>query len=365
MNKHRTNPSPGSGSQGGAVGPSLSRRKKLLFALLPVVALLLFAELAIRAVRAPFHLGSFRSLRVDLIKRGYPAVPDGRLGYVPAPNFASADNHWGTRVSIDANGFRRNGEGPPPPGEGLIVAVGDSFTFGDQVDDDASWPAQLEHAIGRPVVNAGVFGYSFTQVILRAELLLEQLPVHTLVVSFISGDLERCEYSKRYTPVPWFDLEQGRLVLRNSPVVDTSRAEEVEQRWIKDALGCSALLDGILAHACRQWWIEDEKHVQVPHLVGMGPAIGSLLVQRIGAAARAHGVRLLLVLQGAEATAGASAVLATARASGIATLDLVDEFLAAERVDPTLRQRWFDGHMTREGNGWVAQRIAETLRGGG
>ncbi len=358
-------PPPSTPSRGPARRAPLSRRKKLLFALLPVAALLLVAELAIRLARAPLHFGSFRSLRVDLMKRGYPAVADPLLGYVPTPGFASTDNHWGTRVSIDADGFRRNGDGAPPKGDGLIVAVGDSFTFGDQVDDDASWPAQLERLLDRPVANAGVFGYSLTQAVLRAELLLERRPVHTLVVSFIAGDLERCEYSKRYTPVPWFDLEGDGLVLRNSPVADTSAPDEVGQRWIKDLLGCSALLDGILAHACRQWWIEDQKQVPVPHLVGKGPEIGKRLVRRIAERARARGVRLLLVLQGAEANASASDVLAAGRAIGVETLDLVAEFLAAERDDPGLRRRWFDGHMTREGNGWVAQRIAAALRAGG
>src|SRR5262245_43044390 len=93
----------------------LTRRKKLLFAFLPLL-LLLGGELIARLVRGPLHFGSFRAMRVDQMQRGYPATPDPTLGYAPKPGFAEASNHWGTRVSIDEAGLRRNGAGAPPAG---------------------------------------------------------------------------------------------------------------------------------------------------------------------------------------------------------------------------------------------------------
>ncbi len=340
-----------------------SRTRRLLFALVPVTALLLGLEVVTRMFRETFYFGSYRDLRVDLMRRGYPAQPDARLGYVPKAGFAGGDNHWGTKVSIDQDGFRRNGDAPPPVGERCILAVGDSFTFGDQVDDDASWPAQLERQLGRPVKNGGVFGYSFAQTILRAEDLVARFPIDTLVVSLIYGDLDRNEYSKRYTPVPWFEIVEGALVLRNCPVVDTSMPQERSQRPWKNLLGHSALLDAVLATACRQWWIEDEKQVQVPHLIGQGGAIGNLLIERIGAFCQARGVRLLVVLQGDCYGPNGDDVrlLRHAEAHGIATLDLVAEFLAAQANEPGLGRVYFAGHMTRKGNGWAAQRIAAAL----
>lgn len=313
-----------------------------------------------RLVRAPLHFGSFREFRLDLMRRNYPAERDPTLGYVPRANFASTDNHWGTRVSIDADGLRRNGDGPPPRGDEFVIAVGDSFTFGDEVDDDASWPAQLERELGRPVKNGGVFGYSLTQAVLRGEALVQRFPTSDLIVSYIAGDIERCEYSKRYTPVPWFDLQDGELVLQ--PVPDDADVTDETTKWWKDLLGHSALVDAILGNTHRAWWYEDEKQVRVPHLIGRGPEIARLLVDRIAAFCRARHVELLLVLQGDASTAEADAVLAHAKAHGVRTLDLVQQFLAAERQDPSLRERWFDGHMTRAGNAWVAQRIAAELR---
>ncbi|MFY9341516.1 MAG: hypothetical protein WAT39_03440, partial [Planctomycetota bacterium] len=79
--------------------PPLRRRRRLLFAFVPVLAILLVAEVVIRLVRAPGHFGSFRELRTDLLKRNYPAERHPVLGYVPRADFASRDNHWGTQVS--------------------------------------------------------------------------------------------------------------------------------------------------------------------------------------------------------------------------------------------------------------------------
>ena len=335
-------------------------RRRLLFAFVPLLALLLVAELAIRIVRAPFYFGSFRLLRTDLMRRNYPAERHPVLGYVPRAGFASRDNHWGTQVSIDADGMRNNGTGAPPAGDKVLAAVGDSFTFGDQVDDDASWPAQLEVALGQPVKNGGVFGYSLTQAVLRAEAMLERFDVSTLVVSFIPDDLTRCEYEKRYTPVPWFDLQGEELVLRNVPIPDTGPADS-SKAW-KDLLGYSALVDGVLAATCRAWWFENEKQVPVPHLQGKGALIGRKLVERIDAICRARGVRLLLLLQGDKPNDAALEVLRHASARGVQTLDLASSFADASKADPTLQSRYFAGHMTRAGNHWVAEQVAAALR---
>lgn len=339
----------------------LSRRRRVLFALVPLLAILFVAELAIRLVRAPTHFGSFRELRTDLMRRNYPAERDPQLGYVPKANYQSRDNHWGTLVSIDADGMRRNGAGAPPPGDAVIAAVGDSFTFGDEVDDDASWPAQLEVALQQPVKNGGVFGYSLTQAVLRAEAMLERFRVATLVVSFVPDDLTRCEYSRRYTPVPWFDLVGDGLELRGVPI-DHGAPSTDAGKALKDFLGHSALLDGLLASVARQWWFESEKQVTVPHLEGRGPEIGKRLVDRIAARCRRDGVRLLVLLQGEVAEAGALAVLRHAEQKGVATLDLATRYLERRAQDPSLQARWFRGHMTREGNAWVAGEVAEALR---
>jgi hypothetical protein len=115
----------------------------------------------------------------------------------------------------------------------------------------------------------------------------------------------------------------------------------------------------------KQWWFENEKQVTVPQLRGRGAEIGKLLASRIDAFCRARNVRLLLVLQGDRRNEDASAVMQHATARGVRTLDLVERFLAEQARDATLHDRWFDGHMTSEGNRWVAEQIAAALRGAG
>lgn len=332
-----------------------------MFALVPVAALLLFAEVTIRLCRAPLHFGSFRELRIDLFRRGYPAVPDAKLGYAPRPGAHGEENHWDTTVTIDAQGMRENGAAAPPPGP-VVAVVGDSFTFGDQVDDDETWPAHLQRILGQRVVNGGVFGYSFVQSILRAERMLEQYPVDTLVVSLIPDDLTRSEYCKRYVPLPWFDVQDGALVPRFGPPDPELGGGSEDERDLKNALGYSALLDALLANTAKRWWIEDEKQVTAPRLAGRGGEIGRLLLDRIARICRDRGVELLLVLQGERSTSDADALLAHARERGVATLDLVQRFLAAEQQDPGVKERWFDGHMTDAGNRWAAEQIAAALR---
>lgn len=74
-------------------------------------------------------------------------------------------------VSIDQHGFRRhvNDNHVSARSGELMLAVGDSFTFGDQVKNSDTWPACIARQIPLDFWNGGVFGYGPAQSILRAE----------------------------------------------------------------------------------------------------------------------------------------------------------------------------------------------------
>jgi hypothetical protein len=333
--------------------------KKLLFALLPLLASLLVAEIVTRLVRGPLYFESFRLLRIDQVRRGYPAVRDPVLGYAPRPGAATEDSRWGTRVTIDAAGCRSNGQ-PRPPGP-RIVAVGDSFTFGDQVDDEASWPAALERELGQPVVNGGVFGYSLGQAVLRAEQLLASEPAEWLVVGLFGDDVFRNEYSKRYSPIPYFDVVDGALAVHLPGEGEAIDAEEQAARAFKNLLGHSALLDAVLGNLAKDWWINDEKLVRaLPE--GRGLPASLLLIDRIATFCAARGCRLAVLLIADVGGEPGRAALARAGERGALTVDL-PAILAAERTgDPDLQARLFDGHLTAAGNAWAARHLAAALR---
>jgi lysophospholipase L1-like esterase len=77
-------------------------------------------------------------------------------------------------ATTDRLGYRRVGADTTPPADALrLLFVGDSFVFGDGVQDDDTWPARLQAllACDRPVVvyNAGVPGGSLPEAIAMTE----------------------------------------------------------------------------------------------------------------------------------------------------------------------------------------------------
>lgn len=349
----------------------LSWRRKLLFAMVPVTLMAVGGEWFARSFRqsqgyAPMNGSSYRDHRIDLVRRAFPNVHDALLGYRPKPGYADSNNVWHTQVSIGDDGLRRNRDGSAMIGERRVLAVGDSFTFGDQVSDAETWPAQLEQLLQRPVLNGGVFGYSFVQTVLRAEQLLEQHAVDTVVCSLIPDDIKRCELSRRYTPMPWFAIENDQLQLCGVPVPDTAKDNQLDQQSIRRVLGHSALLDMVFWNACPSWWVGQEREIR-EHAPGTGIYICKLLLERLQHTCAAKSVHLVLVLQGRSpehrsgAPIRAIELLAHGEQLGVTTLDLASRFRDMAKQDATLEDKFFRGHMTKIGNGWVASQLAKLL----
>jgi hypothetical protein len=297
----------------------------------------------------------------------YPGSHDPRLGWLPTPG-AHAENVWRKRVTIEADGTRSNGA-PPPPGL-PVLALGDSFTFGDELDDADTWPAQLERLLGVPVVNAGVFGYGLDQIALRAEDLLASRPAAALVVHIIPDDVMRCEYAYRYAWKPWFSVQDGALALEGVPVPEPDRArpeEPAPRRWLRWSFLADRLYRRLDPDA---WLLPDSVRVH-----RRGVEVGELLVERLDAASRRHGVPWLLALSWFPRShpEPAERVLARARALGVAVVEIephVRAELASGRASlPDLfsvharpGQPLDVGHMTARGNAVVARVLADALR---
>lgn len=99
-------------------------------------------------------------------------------------------------VQIDSLGYR--GAGFPVqkrPGELRILAIGDSFTYGDFVDDDSTFPAVLQRDLaascGRPVtvINAGVGGSTITTAIHMLERAWKLSP-DVVLLTFVENDVD-------------------------------------------------------------------------------------------------------------------------------------------------------------------------------
>jgi hypothetical protein len=287
---------------------------------------------------------------------------DPQLGFVPRPGSTSPpDTAW--HVSIDADGLRSNG-GPRPPGV-PILATGDSYTFGEEMDDHETWPAALERELAVPVLNGGVSAYGFDQTVLRTERLLAGRRVRGAIVSLIFDDIRRCQCSVLSGwPKAYFEVRDGRLELLNFPAPRPWGTRPWAAGWVRR----SRLLTWI-RHAGSP--VERVEHRR-------GPEVARLLVERLGERAR-RGLPLLLLVQGPippsrgrwprfeQQTLPALRELERhAARSGLTTLNLMEEVWAEVRRRPALRPRLYlhetGGHMTVEGNVWVAARVAARLR---
>ena len=161
---------------------------------------------------------------------------------MPRAGARGTDNVWGRSVTIGADGLRENGRARPP-GKPVLV-LGDSFTFGDEVDDADTWPAQLEGMLRRPVLNGGVFGYGLDQMVLRGEQLLDGVArgADVVILSVLPEDVLRCEFSYRYAWKPYFAIENGALALHNVPAPQPHEGPPGES-WLRRALRRSFVAD--------------------------------------------------------------------------------------------------------------------------
>ena len=147
-------------------------------------------------------------------------------------------------VDIDCQGFRANGPGENRGGSPVILALGDSFTFGLGVENHETWPARLETRLregGCPaarVFNAGTISYGVFQ---EYDLLLDHV-ARTKPTVVIHG-LYWNDYQSAHLPRP------GRPPILTPDgffVWDNLAADSWFQRASKWVLGHSSL--ATLAH---------------------------------------------------------------------------------------------------------------------
>lgn len=310
------------------------------------------------------------------------------------PNLISKDSHWSESSqpnydpllgftskpllrspteNTDAHGFRKMPSLAPgaieiPP----IVAVGDSFTYGMEVADEQTWPAYLQQFLGWRTINAGVNGYGLDQIVLRAGTLATQYNPKVLIVSFISDDVRRSELRRIWDiEKPYFELQEDRLVLRNSPPPTWDAKRELT--FLQMNFGWSLVVE-------RVWrameGVEDEPWGHRTRALprGTGLKLACPLMQRMAA----MGPPVLLVAQYdpriwtssredvLEQQNVAAHVLDCGRKAGLNTLDLFD--VLDDVVRSRGRNALFDPdgtHHNANGNQIVANAIVEKLKSTG
>ena len=280
-----------------------------------------------------------------------------RLGWVPKPGRFGSEASW--LSNVDASGLRSNGTpllSTSPP----ILAVGDSFTFGDEIGDSETWSAHLETKLNRHVLNGGVSGYGLDQAVLRAEALLDVHRPDVVILSFISDNVTRSELSYyRYGRgwKPYFELVNGSLNLRNVPV---PKAPAPAVSAFRRILSHSVLVDAVLSRTVADWW----QRPSIEHIHNDGESVSVELLARLNDLTRTKGAQFLVVSFATNGRIGGNAklpnVIRRTRERGIQVLDLASETL---RLPPEEAKKRFvaGGHYTSEMNRWVADQIAAYL----
>jgi len=164
------------------------------------------------------------------------ATNDGRYGYVLRPNARDHERgpDFDVTYTVDATGHRVT---PTPDHPRAMVAfVGDSFTFGDGVEDNQTY-AWLLGAKWRDVkvVNAGVSGWGITQGYLAiSDLLASKAPLSAVVYEMIPDDIYRSYLRSPVTAGVRRRLEfvGGRFEMRDAPATTPSITPELVEQEI-------------------------------------------------------------------------------------------------------------------------------------
>jgi hypothetical protein len=113
--------------------------------------------LRIAYVKDPFSQRDFAADEINQQISNISILYDPVLGYYNKPDRRGA-NFTTSAMGVHLNHTLQPGDPSPPLPTGGILAVGDSFVFGSEANDNESWPAYLEQILGVPVVNGAAGG---------------------------------------------------------------------------------------------------------------------------------------------------------------------------------------------------------------
>ena len=297
----------------------------------------------------------------------YPVTRHPILGYVPRPG-----NHvfWGNKVlNIRKDFTRSNSKSKNKLGVTKILAVGDSFTFGDQVSDWETWPAHLSRILGINVVNAGVFGYGLGQIYLRAADWLEQNTAQGLILGIIPDHINRTGLIARMgVSKPTFFIKGNDIVLQtaahNSKKILHPANQNIEKiiKPLRSVLGYSFIMHQLLHRAFPEVWRakrfylrghNQEQEVScrlLEKFAQLGIPKRILFIQ--------YPAHHIIIGQKPDAV---TLISKCAKREGFYIVDSFEPLRALFSSDKKKFSRLYIGHMSPMGNRYSAQLLAESV----
>jgi lysophospholipase L1-like esterase len=339
-------------------------RKKLLLSTISLLVALLAAEAALRIVGVG-AAGRGSAWFAGGNHQRFLFQPDPASGYTLRPGFHGHEialgGEFNVPVAIDGQGLRVQPH--PAPFRPCVLVVGDSMTFGEGVPEDGTYPARLERRLGVRVYNAGVPGYSSSQMLGR---LRQDLPAlqPALVVMTLSP---LWDHQRIAAPFAYKDgyivgqsyldrlvLLDGNLYLRETrlPVVGTATA------YAERYSNLARLALPALAGAARKLFLHPPQAAATA--AELEPTVRNLQTAR--QLASQAGARFLAVMvddRGAEFRRERQMVQRRLQALGIPFV-AADDLISAARW-PLLRYP-LDTHWNAAGHAAVGRALAPRLR---
>jgi hypothetical protein len=210
-------------------------QKKIFFVLVYVAGVLLFFEGVARIfLSSGFILEKIKgedaaTRRIIWVREHQGKTPnpqafdmyDPKRGWALRPNIRNGVLPDGQILNSDAKGIRGKDEYKygRPQNTMRILVLGDSFTFGEEVSDNQTFPACLQQMLPHSeVINFGVHGYGQDQMLIYLQEEGVKYAPEIVILGFVYGDMRRnLTYFRDYAK-PKFELTEKGLKLTHVPV---------------------------------------------------------------------------------------------------------------------------------------------------
>lgn len=337
---------------------------KIIKIIAVIILSLPFYEVVTRAIyKDNFKLQFYPGEKRTLLDSKYPAVFDKNLGW----NLKEGKFNNG-KITILKEGIRSNGKEPSNKKGKTILVVGDSFTYGEGVADDETWPAQLQEISGLNVINGGVFGYGIDQSYIRMKQLSDEYNPDIIIFSFISMGIFNCQLSERSSaPKPYFILsEKGEIILVDEHLKSYELLED-SFGILKSVFGYSFMVNKIMQRMKATRWYNSSWSSTNVHKNGVEVVCN--IFNELKKFSEEKQLKIYILVQYSKNEVGNKRVLnaidKVTQCIDTDILTLIDLHSTLEDIKENDIEKYksvLGTHMTKTGNNLVASEIYETIK---
>ena len=300
---------------------------------------------------------------------------DDDIGYVLTPDFDGEFRGAEFRVSVRTNntGLRGIDLRPLAKNSVRILCLGDSFTWGWGVNDNETYPAELEKLLqiryprlDVQVLNAGVSGYGTDEELEFLKKRGADLKPDIVISQFFSGnDFD----DNRHAASRSTEIRDGMLFQIHQTVSQQQPAWLKTVNWLKqrshlahmvsNRIGYLAMGLGLLDELERplsKYFTEEDGRRATDHLIEISKVAHNL------------GARMLFVFvpekiqvlsRPQDPLRAAALVQEAAMIADVPSIDLTPELVKTENLDKLYFVQ--DAHWTSKGHKWMAQILSEGI----